>query len=132
MTRSIFTVIVAIAVGAGVWTVTNQAAAGNTDWPAYAGDKASTKYSPLDQITRNNVAGLTLAWRRSGLPEELRAIYRDSQAPATYQHTPIVVGGLLYMDTAVGVVIALDPATGKTVWSDTLPPRTDGPGPSRG
>ena len=43
------------------------AAPGNVDWPAYSGDTASTKYSPLDQITRNNVAGLTLAWRRSGL-----------------------------------------------------------------
>jgi quinoprotein glucose dehydrogenase len=132
MTRSIFTVLLALAVGAGIWTVTNQAAGGNTDWPAYAGDKASTKYSPLDQITRNNVAGLTLVWRRSGLPEELRPLYPDAQAPANYQHTPIVVDGLLYMSTAVGVVMALDPATGKTVWYDTLPPRADGPGPSRG
>ena len=51
------TVVLALAVGAGVWRVTNHAAGGNTDWPAYAGDKASTKYSPLDQITRNNVSG---------------------------------------------------------------------------
>ncbi len=66
MTRSVFTVLLAIAVSAGVWST--QSAGGNSDWPAYGGDKASTKYSPLDQITRNNVAGLTLAWRRSGLP----------------------------------------------------------------
>ena len=108
-----------------------RAAGATNDWPAYAGDKASTKYSPLDQINRGNLRGLTIAWRRSALPEELRTLYPDAQAPANYQHTPIVVDGLLYMSTAVGVVVALEPTTGKTVWMDTLPPRPDGQ-PGRG
>src|SRR5688572_18449806 len=108
-----------------------RAAGANSDWPAYAGDKASTKYSPLDQINRGNLRGLTIAWRRSALPEELRKTYSDAQAPTNLQHTPLVVDGLLYMSTAVGVVMALEPTTGKTVWYDTLPPRPDGQ-PSRG
>jgi len=112
--------------------VPGRAANRDTDWPAYGGDKASTKYSPLDQIDRVNIKALTIAWRRSGLPEELRTLYPDAQAPANYQHTPLVVDGLLYMSTAVGVVMALEPTTGKTVWYDTLPPRPDGQGPSRG
>ena len=36
-----------------------RAADGDRDWPAYAGDKASTKYSPLDQINAGNVKNLT-------------------------------------------------------------------------
>ena len=32
------------------------------DWPVYLGDKARTHYSPLDQITKDNVAQLQVAW----------------------------------------------------------------------
>ena len=98
----------------------------DVDWPAYAGDKASTKYSPLDQINADTVGKLQIAWRRSAIPEELRAQFPEGAAPANYQHTPLMVGGLLYMSSGVGAVVALDPSTGKTVWFDTLPPRADG------
>ena len=50
-----------------------RAADKNRDWPAYAGDKASTKYSPLDQINKDTVKNLKIAWRQSGVPEELQA-----------------------------------------------------------
>jgi quinoprotein glucose dehydrogenase len=43
-----------------------------------------------------------------------------------------MIDGLLYMSSAVGAVVALDPVTGATVWHDTLPPRPDGEGPARG
>jgi glucose dehydrogenase len=33
------------------------------EWPTYGGDLASTKYSPLDQITKDNFAKLKIAWR---------------------------------------------------------------------
>src|SRR5262245_34321961 len=33
------------------------------EWPTYAGDLASSHYSPLDQITRDNFSTLKLAWR---------------------------------------------------------------------
>ena len=69
------------------------------------GDKGSTKYSPLDQINKDTIKNLKIAWRRSGMPEELRrAVSRTRQAPANYQHTPLMVDGLLYMSTAVGAV----------------------------
>ena len=115
-----------------LWTSAGRAAGGNVDWPAYAGDKGSTKYSSLDQISKKNIQRLTIAWRRSGMPEELRPMYPGAQAPANFQHTPLVIDGMLYMSTAVGAVTALDPATGKTIWNDTLPPRPDGQPPARG
>jgi quinoprotein glucose dehydrogenase len=121
-----------VALAVAMATIAGRAADKNRDWPAYAGDKASTKYSPLDQIDKRTIKNLKIAWRRSGMPEELRDMYPNTLAPANYQHTPLMVDGLLYMSTAVGAVTALDPATGKTVWFDTLPPRPDGQGPARG
>jgi quinoprotein glucose dehydrogenase len=122
--------VVGVAVGA--WTIGGRAADKNHDWPAYAGDKGSTKYSPLDQINKDTIKNLRIAWRRSGLPEEMRDQFPNTQAPANYQHTPLMVDGVLYVSTAVGAVAALDPATGKTLWFDHLPPRPDGQGPARG
>jgi quinoprotein glucose dehydrogenase len=121
-----------ILIALAVWTVTGGAADADRDWPAYAGDKGSTKYSPLDQINKDTIKNLRVAWTRSGLPEELRSTFPDAQAAANYQHTPLVVGGVMYMSSAVGAIVALDPTTGKTLWYDTLPPRPDGQGPARG
>jgi len=123
--------MLAAAIGIVTSGLAGRASGANSNWAAYAGDKASTKYSPLDQINRGNLKGLSIAWRRSALPEELRTAYPDAQAPANLQHTPLVVDGLLYMSSAVGVVVALEPTTGKTVWMDTLPKGADGK-PGRG
>ena len=117
---------------AALWSMSGRAADKDGEWPAYSGDKAATKYSPLDQIDRNNVKNLRIAWRISAMPEALRAVYGDAQGGANYQHTPLMVGGLLYMSSAVGAVTALDPATGKVVWFDKLPQRPDGQGFARG
>ena len=124
--------VAVVALAVAIATMAGRAADKNRDWPAYAGDKGSTKYSPLDQIDKDTIKNLKIAWRRSGMPEELRDLYPNTLGPANYQHTPLMVDGLLYMSTAVGAVTALDPATGKTVWFDTLPPRPDGQGPARG
>jgi quinoprotein glucose dehydrogenase len=108
------------------------AAAPIGEWPAYGADKAGTKYSPLDQINRDTIANLQIAWRRSAMPEELRADFPNTVGPRNYQHTPLMVDGLLYMSSVVGAVVALDPTTGTTVWYDRLPPRADGNGLTRG
>ena len=121
--------VVAIVVGAA-WTVTGKDDK-NHDWPAYSGDKASTKYSPLDQINKDTVGKLQIAWRQSGVPEELKAAYPGANAPGNWQNTPLMVDGLLYMSSGVGTVVALDAATGKVVWFD-VPPSVDGKGPARG
>src|SRR6185503_18746312 len=113
-------------------TLSARAADGDREWAAYGSDKGGSKYSPLDQINKSTVKNLRIAWRVSGMPDELRPSYPDVQASANYQNTPLMVGGMLYMSSAVGVVVALDPATGKTIWYDKLPPRPDGQGPGRG
>jgi quinoprotein glucose dehydrogenase len=101
------------------------------DWPAYSSDKASTKYSSLEQINKDTVGKLQIAWRVSGVPAELKAIWPDANAPGNWQNTPIMVDGLVYMSSGVGTVVALDPATGKVVWFD-IPPHEDGKPAPRG
>jgi quinoprotein glucose dehydrogenase len=101
------------------------------EWPVYGGDKASRKYSPLDQINRDNVKNLQIAWRQSATPLETRKGAANAPVPASYQHTPLMVGGLLFMNTGFGTAAALDPATGKVVWFDA-PQAGERTGPNRG
>ena len=84
-----------VVVAVAAWTMAGRAADKNRDWPAYAGDKGSTKYSPLDQINKDTIKNLKIAWRRSGMPEEMREQFPNTQAPANYQHTPLMVDGVL-------------------------------------
>jgi quinoprotein glucose dehydrogenase len=132
MRNVVLSFLLVLTISLAGWTLIGGAADADRDWPAYAGDKGSTKYSPLDQINKETVKSLRIAWTRSGLPEELRASFPDAQAPANYQHTPLVVGGVMYMSSAVGAVVALDATNGRTIWYDHLPPRLDGQGPARG
>jgi quinoprotein glucose dehydrogenase len=91
----------------------NPAQAG--EWRFYGGDAASTKYSPLGQITRGNVNQLQIAWRWSSPDNEI-AKANPAARPAGYQDTPIMVNGVLYTTTSLGIYAAIDPGTGRTLW----------------
>jgi len=84
------------------------------DWPDYGGSKHGLGYSPLDQITADNVAQLELAWEhRSGdVSDGTGEVTRTS-----FQTRPIVADGSLYYCTGFNRVIALDPETGEERWS---------------
>ena len=58
--------VAVVALAVAIATMAGRAADKNRDWPAYAGDKGSTKYSPLDQINKDTIKNLKIAWRRSG------------------------------------------------------------------
>ncbi|MBI4464651.1 MAG: PQQ-binding-like beta-propeller repeat protein [Acidobacteria bacterium] len=80
------------------------------EWRFYGGDSGSTKYSALDQINRDNVKDLKIAWRWK----------TDNFGPSPeflYEATPLMVNGVLY--TTAGyrrAVAAIDAATGETLW----------------
>jgi quinoprotein glucose dehydrogenase len=126
MRRRLLTLAVLATLGAAAWTMAGTAQKGNQDWPAYSGDKGATKYSTLDQINADNVKNLRIAWKVSAVPDELKAVYANAQGGTNYNHTPLMIDGLLYMSSGVGVVTALDPGTGKVVWFDKMPPGANG------
>jgi quinoprotein glucose dehydrogenase len=84
------------------------------DWPAYGRDAGGSRYSPLAQINRTNVDRLKIAWTYRTGAGEVKAL---SARIATFESTPILVDGLLYLTTPYNRVIALDPATGGERWS---------------
>ncbi|MBI4552420.1 MAG: pyrroloquinoline quinone-dependent dehydrogenase [Candidatus Latescibacteria bacterium] len=80
------------------------------EWRQYGNDLAFTRYSPLDQITRENAKDLKIAWHWK--QENFGA------EPEFYgQTTPIYVDGVLYATAGYRrAVVAIDPATGETLW----------------
>ena len=116
---------VAAWLGAGVGLHAQSGAAAG-EWRAYAADKAGSKYTPLDQITKDNVADLRIAWRQSTIPDAVRN-GNTVPAPRRSQNTPLMASGLLYVSTGLGSIAALDAATGEVVWSDDPPPAGGSP-----
>ena len=86
-----------------------------TEWRHYASDAASSKYSAVNQITRANVNRLDVAWRWSTPDNEI--VKTNPARPYGYQDTPLLVNGVLYTTTPLGIVAALDPMTGRTIWT---------------
>ena len=83
------------------------------EWPAYGNDGGGSRYSPLTQITRANVAQLKVAWTYH--THALDAADQNSRKSA-FETTPIMVGGRLYFTTPFSEVIALNAATGAEIW----------------
>jgi quinoprotein glucose dehydrogenase len=120
--RSIGRIIVVIAFGLTIRSaVFNGQTTAVGEWRYYAGDLASTKYSPLDQINRSNVSRLRIAWRRPQIGADFAAQYPAMRLSNNYRSTPLMINGVLYMTNAVGVTEAFDPETGRTLWSQKIP-----------
>jgi quinoprotein glucose dehydrogenase len=86
---------------------------GIADWPQYGRDQEGTRYTPLNQLNRGNVGHLRKAWEyRTGD----FADGSDGRPETTFQATPILVDGVLYLATVYGRVIALNPETGAEIW----------------
>src|SRR5207253_1405405 len=79
------------------------------DWNSYGRSAHGDRYSPLTQITVQNVSKLVPAWtyRTGDLPGP------GDPGETTAENTPLKVNGMLYVCTPHSRVIALDPDTGK-------------------
>jgi len=89
-------------------SLVTRAASAATEWPAYGGDAGGSRYAPIAQINRGNVARLREAWRfNTGELDE---------GERSFEATPILVDGTIYLSTPLGKVFALDPVTGTTKW----------------
>lgn len=82
------------------------------EWQAYGRTAAGRRYSPLDQITPDNVGDLKVAWTyHTG---DIRG--PNDPVEATYEVTPLMIDDTVYICTPHNLVIALDAVTGKEKW----------------
>lgn len=75
-----------------------------SNWLSYGRDYANQRFSPLNQINRESVAQLVPRW-----------IYQTG-TNATFQATPLVVDGVMYLSMPFNHVAAIDAATGRELW----------------
>jgi quinoprotein glucose dehydrogenase len=112
------------------------------EWPTYGHDPGGQRFSPLIELTPVNVSHLKIAWiyhmRPAGFnPAPGRgpvAAGDTPEAPPTSarggrfgsgfrpsEATPLVRNGIMYVTTPYARVAAIDPVTGKELWSFPLP-----------
>src|SRR5579863_5958742 len=89
------------------------AAAAEPGWQYYGGDAGGQRYSAAAQITPANVSSLKVAWMYS--TRDL-ATKGDAIRHASFEDTPILADGKLYVCSPFDEVSALDPGTGKPLW----------------
>jgi len=93
---------------------TRPSAAG--EWTVYGGGKSFQRYSPLDQIRRENLKNLQVLWNRPAVDPTLKNQFPDLSPSNYFRGTPIAVNGVLYAPNGVGLVEAFDGSTGQTKW----------------
>jgi len=100
---------------------------GQTDRPHYGRDAAGTRYSLLTQINPSNVTQLKQAWVFHMKPE-LRKSDTATAAPMEAHEgvgrvgeaIPIVISGFMYLTTPYNQVVAIEPESGKVIWTYDL------------
>jgi quinoprotein glucose dehydrogenase len=112
--RFIIVVAIVLTFIISVRTMQVQSAGRVVEWRAYAGDNTSSKHSPLDQINKDNVKNLRVAWRWICPDEDI--IKARSIRTWLNEATPVMAGGVLYVSTSLSQAAAIDAATGKTLW----------------
>ena len=88
-----------------------QVAVAQNDWPAYGRDLGAQRYSPLKQINAGNVSKLIQAWSFQTRPES------DTSGKRASGTTALMVNNVLYFATPYQSVVAVDPETGKRIWT---------------
>ncbi len=124
-----------------------QTSNGSKEWPTYGHDSGGMRFSPLTEITPANVARLKVAWVYHQTPRSVGASGATAapvvpaapepgvDAPETArvgrgrggsgfsasEATPLVINGMMYLSTPHSRVVAVEPTTGKEIWSFQLP-----------
>src|SRR5262245_27140263 len=75
------------------------------NWLTYSGSYSGQRHSMLNQITPANAKNLELKWMH------------QSRVQGTWQATPLVVDGIMYITQRLNDVVALDAKTGRVFWT---------------
>jgi quinohemoprotein ethanol dehydrogenase len=82
------------------------------NWMTHGRTYSESRYSTLDQISDQSVAGLGLAW------------YTELSTDRGIEATPIVVDGVMFVTGGWSIVYAIDARTGQIIW--TFDPKVPG------
>lgn len=104
---------VAVGLGVAALLVAPCAHAAEAGWNQYGGDAGGQRFSPARQITLANVTKLTQAWSFSTGDMATKG---DVMKRASFENTPILADGKLFVCSPFNEVSALDPGTGKQLW----------------
>ena len=96
--------------------------ASDVDWPHYGADQGGTRYTPADQINRDNFDRLRVVWRyrppdqqiyetADSNPEESNLYFDNNRG------TPLAVNGVLYYGSPFNILVAVDGQTGEELWT---------------
>jgi quinoprotein glucose dehydrogenase len=108
-------VAVAAVVLTGIGIVAGPTGQSSGDWPTYAADLRSTKYSSLDLINPTNVRDLRIVWRWKS-PDIDIVRQNPSLHLNLFEATPLAIEGVLYVATNLHQIAAIDATTGITRW----------------
>jgi alcohol dehydrogenase (cytochrome c) len=118
MTRTAVLAVAALAFAGGARAQVSferllNAASEPQNWLSYSGGYASHRHSPLKQIRASNVRDLELKW------------VFQAQSLESFETSPLVVDGVMYLTEAPDTAVALDAATGRSYWRYQHNPSTD-------
>src|ERR1700716_4129533 len=98
--------LVGVAIVLGTAVAAAQQGARGGEWTRYGGDAGTTKYAPLDQINKDKVSRLRVAWRRPAVDANVSSRVPDFSYSNNFRATPLMTGGLLYSPNGIGLVEA--------------------------
>jgi quinoprotein glucose dehydrogenase len=96
----------------GISTTPGKNLHAGVDWPAYGGSSLGMRYSPLTEITPENVSKLEKVWtfRTGDMPSE------RSEGRYSPENTPLKVGDRLFVCSAKNILISINAVSGKEEW----------------
>jgi len=98
------------------------------EWRYYGGDAGGMRFSPLTQISRENVNHLARAWTYHTGEIDREGNATDRRRIAPFESTSLVIDGVLYFSTPSSGVIALDADTVQRFGDSILRQTAENPG----
>ncbi|HZY82589.1 MAG TPA: pyrroloquinoline quinone-dependent dehydrogenase [Cyclobacteriaceae bacterium] len=108
--RNILSILLKIALVSGL----SSCKPGDVDWPEYHGDASRSHYSPLSQITPENLSNLEVAWTYSSSGAD------SSLAGTQMQCNPVIINGVMYGVSATNQVFAINAENGVEIWKTNI------------
>ena len=107
--------------------------ADEVDWPYYGADQGGTRYTPSDQINRDNFDQLRVVWRYRPRDQQISETARASRGRDRGQGgrrrggfrlgfdnnrgTPVAINGVLYYGSPYNILSAIDGQSGEELWA---------------